>query len=198
MFLKTFLGGTGHYNYQIKITIYLTSQTSEIAINSPWTPQSCHLILVHLMLKPRFWPKMTNCPSWSISFECYRFKFEDLNHFLAEWFKTLNVLGNLYVRKFLIKFLIFLDRIAVCMVILSDHKFFENFLSRIFLFQSSSLLLFPVRCSLDISKCSLLNWEKIAGKHRYCSFIFKCLAFPNSWQVHQQWTTVTVRVVWKM
>ena len=144
MFLKTFLGGTGHYNYQIKITIYLTSQTSEIAINSPWTPQSCHLILVHLMLKPRFWPKMTNCPSWSISFECYRFKFEDLNHFLAEWFKTLNVLGNLYVRKFLIKFLIFLDRIAVCMVILSGHKFFENFLSRIFLFQSSGLLLFPV------------------------------------------------------
>ena len=95
-----------------------SNQTSEIAINSPLTSQSCHLILVHLMLKLKFWPKMINYPSWSISFECCRFKFEDLNHFLVECFKSLNVLENLSVRKYLIKFLIFLERIAVFLVLL--------------------------------------------------------------------------------
>ena len=43
-----------------------------------------------------------------------------------------------------------------------------------------------------------LDWEQIAVKHRYCSFIFKCLVFLNSWQVHQQSTCGTVRVVSKM
>ena len=45
-------------------------------------------------------------------------QFEDLNRFLAECFKSLNVLENLSVRKYLIKFLIFLERIAVFLVLL--------------------------------------------------------------------------------
>ena len=40
-----------------------------------------------------------------------------------------------------------------------------------------------------------INWEQIAGKYRYCEFNFKCLAFLNSWKVHQQRTPGTVRVV---
>ena len=40
------------------------------------------------MLKLRFWLKMTSYPSWFISFQYYQFKFENLNHFQAQWFNS--------------------------------------------------------------------------------------------------------------
>ena len=46
------------------------------------------------MLKLRFWLKMISYPYWSISFQCYRFNLEDLNHFQAEWFNPTQMVGG--------------------------------------------------------------------------------------------------------
>ena len=117
--------------------------------------------------------------------------------------KIFYLLENLFVGKWLIEFLISLEIIAVfliwsySLVISRQSPGTVNYL-KIFhtgYFYSNLSVIALSEIQSGHFKIFSINWEQIAVKYRYCKFHFKCLAFLNSWKVHQQRTLGTVRVV---
>ena len=140
------------------------------------------------MLKLRFWLTMINYPSWSISFQCYQFKFEDLNRFLTERFNPIKD-GEGGGQVFLVKSY----KIEVMKISLTEMLTLPNLqlgLSKIQSKVNGQTINYCITISMQ--KNSSIHQFILEIRHKYFAHLLPCLAKTFRSNFYLPWICISI------